>query len=219
IIQPSTSQPQKTKQHRKPKRKVTEVPQPSEPTKHVADEAVNKEVDDHLERAVTTATSLDAERVKKLERIKRSRSHGHKRLYKVGLSARVESSKDECLGEEDASKQGRIADIDANEDIYLVNVYNDEDMFGVKDLHELNHTKPKAKAERIVFHELEESTTTTKTATIPKPKSQDKERLQAKEQQEFNDEEKATLFMQVLEKRRKFFAAKRAKEKRNKPPT
>nr|GFA73288.1 putative RNA-directed DNA polymerase [Tanacetum cinerariifolium] len=58
IIQPSTSQPQKTKQHRKPKRKVTEVPLPSEPTKHVADEAVNKEVDGRLERAVTTATEL-----------------------------------------------------------------------------------------------------------------------------------------------------------------
>nr|GEU94848.1 hypothetical protein [Tanacetum cinerariifolium] len=49
----------------------------------------------------------------------------------VGLSARVESSKDEGLGEEDASKQGRIADIDANKDMYLVNVHNDEDMFGV----------------------------------------------------------------------------------------
>nr|GEW54108.1 hypothetical protein [Tanacetum cinerariifolium] len=45
------------------------------------------------------------------------------------------------------------------------------------------------------------------------------ERLQAEEQQELNDVEKATLFMQLLEKRRKFFAAKRAEEKRNRPPT
>nr|GEY96855.1 retrotransposon protein, putative, Ty3-gypsy subclass [Tanacetum cinerariifolium] len=44
-------------------------------------------------------------------------------------------------------------------------------------------------------------------------------RLQAKEQQEFTNEEKATLFMQLLEKRRKFFAAKRAKEKRIRPLT
>nr|GEU71826.1 hypothetical protein [Tanacetum cinerariifolium] len=44
-------------------------------------------------------------------------------------SARVESSKDEGLGEEDALKQGRIADIDANKDIYLVNVHIDEEMF------------------------------------------------------------------------------------------
>nr|GFD07895.1 hypothetical protein [Tanacetum cinerariifolium] len=56
-----------------------------------------------------------------------------KRLYKVGLSARVESSKDIGLGEEDASKQGRIADIDANKDMYLVNVHTDKDIFGVND--------------------------------------------------------------------------------------
>ncbi|GKD97712.1 hypothetical protein Tco_1381609, partial [Tanacetum coccineum] len=44
-------------------------------------------------------------------------------------------------------------------------------------------------------------------------------RLQAQEQEEFSVEEKATLFQQFLEKRRKHFAAKRAEEKRNKPPT
>nr|GFA95755.1 hypothetical protein [Tanacetum cinerariifolium] len=44
-------------------------------------------------------------------------------------------------------------------------------------------------------------------------------KLQAKEQQELTDEEIATLFMQFLEKRIKFFATKRAAEKRNKPPT
>ncbi|GJZ07188.1 hypothetical protein Tco_0540981 [Tanacetum coccineum] len=38
------------------------------------------------------------------------------------------------LCEEDASKHGRINDIDANEDIYLVNVHRDEDMFRVNDL-------------------------------------------------------------------------------------
>nr|GEU86323.1 hypothetical protein [Tanacetum cinerariifolium] len=85
-------------------------------------------MDDSLEKAVTTATSLDVEqdrgnisktqskatpnkpgsqltssggglslerRVKRLERRKRSRTHGLKRLCKVGLSARVESSEDE----------------------------------------------------------------------------------------------------------------------------
>ncbi|GJU56200.1 hypothetical protein Tco_1229914 [Tanacetum coccineum] len=53
---------------------------------------------------------------------------------RVGSFRRVESSEDEGLGEEDASKQGRIADIDANKDIYLVNVQTNEDMFGVNDL-------------------------------------------------------------------------------------
>ncbi|GKC03600.1 hypothetical protein Tco_0995210, partial [Tanacetum coccineum] len=46
---------------RKPKRKDTQIPQFSGPTDNVADEAVNEEMDDSLERAATTATSLDAE--------------------------------------------------------------------------------------------------------------------------------------------------------------
>ncbi|GKE37136.1 hypothetical protein Tco_1460541 [Tanacetum coccineum] len=46
---------------RKPKRKDTEVPQPSGPTTNVADEAVNEEMDGSLVRAATTASSLEAE--------------------------------------------------------------------------------------------------------------------------------------------------------------
>ncbi|GKA87541.1 hypothetical protein Tco_0809305 [Tanacetum coccineum] len=44
------------------------------------------------------------------------------------------------------------------------------------------------------------------------------ERLQVQEQQELTIEEKSTLFVQLLEKRKKHFAAKRAEEKRNRPP-
>ncbi|GKE26028.1 hypothetical protein Tco_1441412 [Tanacetum coccineum] len=54
IIQPSTSQPQKKQRSRKSKRKDIEVPQPSGTTTNVADEAVNEEMDDSLERAATT---------------------------------------------------------------------------------------------------------------------------------------------------------------------
>ncbi|GKA72874.1 hypothetical protein Tco_0779090 [Tanacetum coccineum] len=222
----------------KTKRKDNEIPQSSGSTDNVADKAVNKEMDDSLERAATTATSLDSEqdrgninktqskatpnevgsqgttsgggprcqetmgdtitqtrfenvsktsndpllargntlqsgenslklnelmelctnlqqrvldlettkttqaneiaslkrRVKKLERRYKSRTYGLKRIYRVGSSRRVESSEEEGLGEEDASKQGRINAIDANEDITLVNVHTDEDMFHVNDL-------------------------------------------------------------------------------------
>nr|GEV74679.1 hypothetical protein [Tanacetum cinerariifolium] len=45
------------------------------------------------------------------------------------------------------------------------------------------------------------------------------QRLQAEEQEQLTDAEKAKLFMKFLEKRRKLVAAKRAEEKRNKPPT
>ncbi|GJZ92989.1 hypothetical protein Tco_0665054 [Tanacetum coccineum] len=60
IIQPSP-QPQKKQKPRKPKRKDTQIPQSSGPTKHVVDEAVYKELDDSLVRAATTASSLQAD--------------------------------------------------------------------------------------------------------------------------------------------------------------
>nr|GEX86932.1 hypothetical protein [Tanacetum cinerariifolium] len=75
----------------------------------------------------TTKTSQAKEitnlkkRVKRVERNRKSRSHGLKILYKVGLSARVESSDKESLDEEDASKQGRkIIDIDADKGLTLI---------------------------------------------------------------------------------------------------
>ncbi|GJY63084.1 hypothetical protein Tco_0464544 [Tanacetum coccineum] len=75
-------------------------------------------------------------RVKKLERRNKSRTHRLKRLFKVGSSRRVESSDEECLGNEDASKQGSIADIDADAGINLVSTHFDADtnMFGVHHL-------------------------------------------------------------------------------------
>ncbi|GJZ07992.1 hypothetical protein Tco_0542275 [Tanacetum coccineum] len=77
--------------------------------KDAKDEAIYEERDDSLERATTTATGLDAEQ-----------------------------DREESLGEEDASKHGRIANIDAYEDIYLVNVHTDKDVFGINDQDDAN---------------------------------------------------------------------------------
>ncbi|GKF14386.1 hypothetical protein Tco_0055848, partial [Tanacetum coccineum] len=63
-------------------------------------------------------------RVKKLEKKDRSITHRLKRLYKVGLTARVEpSDNEENLGE-DASKLGKIDAIDADKEITLVSVHD-----------------------------------------------------------------------------------------------
>ncbi|GJY26493.1 hypothetical protein Tco_0401219 [Tanacetum coccineum] len=81
-----------------------------------------------------TQTSLKL-RVKKLEKKGGLRTHKLKRLYKVGRSARVVSSDEASLGDqEDASKQGRkIDDIDKDAEITLVHEtqgrYGDEEMF------------------------------------------------------------------------------------------
>ncbi|GJV61901.1 hypothetical protein Tco_1468001 [Tanacetum coccineum] len=73
----------------------------------------------------------------RLEKKRGARTHRLKRLYKVGRPTRVISSDEASLGnDEDASKQGRIADIDADARINLVSTHFDADidMFGVHDL-------------------------------------------------------------------------------------
>nr|GEU85462.1 hypothetical protein [Tanacetum cinerariifolium] len=79
-------------------------------------------------------------RVNKVECKKKKRTHGLKRLYMVGLSARIVSSDEEGFGDqEDASKPGRsIADIYQDEGTTLVNDtqrrMNEEELFGLHDL-------------------------------------------------------------------------------------
>nr|GFB23831.1 hypothetical protein [Tanacetum cinerariifolium] len=80
---------------------------------------------------------------------KEVRNSWAKKIDKVGLATRVESSADEkSLGEEDASKQGRIYDIDANQDIYMT-------------------LKPKAKG--IVMQEPSETPTLTPIVSSQQP--------------------------------------------------
>ncbi|GJZ71063.1 hypothetical protein Tco_0634914 [Tanacetum coccineum] len=327
ITQPSTYQPQKTQKPRKPKRKETQVPQPSGLIDIVADEAVHKELGNSMVRVATTASSLEAEqdngnitktrstatpnevgslgttsggglncqetmgdtisqtrfknvsklsndslltrgntlrsdedslklkelmelctnlqqrrRVKKLEKKKMPRTHGLKRLHEVGMSRRVESfSNKEDLGE-DASKQGGGINV----------------LMQMKTLPGLIIKKLLLKDVKLTVDNAptKVSAATTTIATIPTPSKgikkkdfarekaeKEKEanialtekwddiqakikadhelaqRLQAEEQEKLSDVEKATLFQQLLEKRRKHFAAKSAEEKRNKPPT
>nr|GEV41755.1 retrovirus-related Pol polyprotein from transposon TNT 1-94 [Tanacetum cinerariifolium] len=152
ILQPSSSQTQKTQKTRKPARKDTQVPQPSGPTKSIADEAVHKELGDSLVRHVTTASSLRAEQVS--DNITKTQSKATpnessfqgtnsgggprvldleqtKTTQKNEISARVESYDNEESLSEDASKQERRIDvIDADKDIALVNDA-DKEMFEV----------------------------------------------------------------------------------------
>ncbi|GJZ47068.1 hypothetical protein Tco_0600900 [Tanacetum coccineum] len=302
------------------------------------------------------------QRVKKLEKKKKSRPHGLRRLYKVGSSRRVESFEGSLGAQEDASKQGRkIADLDADAEVTLIDETqgrNDEDLMfdtGVLDgdevfeepmvnaatttssilvsvadpvttagevvttasveipdeltlaqtLIEIKSAKPKAvttaattvtpatikpRGKGIIFHDQEEQVSTPTLIVSPSQSSQVKDKGKAKmieeepvkkfskkeqirldeefafkiqaeeqeeeriarekaqkiqeaniawddiqatveadyqlaqrlhdeEQEQYTDEEKAKFFCEFLEQRRKFFAAKRAEAKRNKPPT
>nr|GEV84028.1 hypothetical protein [Tanacetum cinerariifolium] len=93
----------------------------------------------NLEKTKTNqANEIDSlkKRVKKIERRNKSRTYKLKRLYKVGLPARVESSdNEESLGEEAFKQERRIDNIDADEDITLVSVQANVEMFDAdKDL-------------------------------------------------------------------------------------
>nr|GEU60050.1 putative ribonuclease H-like domain-containing protein [Tanacetum cinerariifolium] len=81
-----------------------------------------------LEKTTTTQCNEIAslkKKVKKLKKKNRSRTHRLKRLYKVGLTGRVESSGNEEILGEDVSKQGTIDAIDADEEITLVSVQDE----------------------------------------------------------------------------------------------
>ncbi|GJY51819.1 hypothetical protein Tco_0442666 [Tanacetum coccineum] len=143
IIQPSTTQPQKKQRPRKPKRKDIKIPQSCVPVENVADEAVYEERGDRLERAATTATSLDAEQDR--GNISKTQSKATpNEPSSLGTSSggvNTPRSDDDRLKLKELmelctnlQKKGRINAIDADENIYLVNVERDEDMFGVNDL-------------------------------------------------------------------------------------
>nr|GEU44949.1 putative ribonuclease H-like domain-containing protein [Tanacetum cinerariifolium] len=68
---------------RKPKRKDTQVPQPSDPTEFVIDEAVYKELGDSLVRAATTASSLEADQDSDGEAMINSTKNGDQPLPRV----------------------------------------------------------------------------------------------------------------------------------------
>nr|GEW67061.1 putative ribonuclease H-like domain-containing protein [Tanacetum cinerariifolium] len=148
----------------KPKRKNTQLPQPSGSTDNVANEAIHKELGNSLVRAATTPSSLEAEQdsgvdptcqeamrdttaqtrfesVSKLSNdslLARGNTHqsdeDRPEFNELMALVRVESSNDEeCLGE-DASTQEKIDALDANENISLVSVHDDAEIFDVNDL-------------------------------------------------------------------------------------
>ncbi|GKB71433.1 hypothetical protein Tco_0932845 [Tanacetum coccineum] len=148
-------------------------------------ENVSKLSNDPLLARANEIASLKR-RVKKLEKKDRSRTYKLKRLYKVGLSARVESCRDEKDLGDDASKQGRIDNIDTDAGITLRKVVEevvaeidaassaatitDVEITLAQALVELKSAKPKA--DKVVIQEPELGTTTTTLVTIipvPKP--------------------------------------------------
>ncbi|GJT02206.1 hypothetical protein Tco_0823375 [Tanacetum coccineum] len=211
-----------------------------------------------LEKTKTTqGNEIDylKRRVKKVERKYRLRTHKLKSLYKVGLSAWVESSSDEDSLGKDTSKQGRrINAIDVDEDITMVNVQDDAEIFDLLKkcktpmVKGVEYTRAHLQQQQLTIssklpsqgNRLQDEFDEEERLAREKAKKEANvvlteewddiqakieanqelaQRLQAEEQEELSVEEKAKLFQQLLEQRRKNFDAKSGEEKRNKPPT
>nr|GEU87553.1 ribonuclease H-like domain-containing protein [Tanacetum cinerariifolium] len=138
-------------------------------------------------------------RVKKLEKKRISKHSGLKRLKKVGTSQRVKSSNDTIMGaQEDASKQGgMIAEIDADEDITLVDMETqvdiDAELQGRTD-DDNAATKDANDAEPTVLHDEEVE----QAAAKEKQEKDDLERVQVLQQQ-YDDKEENIDWNDVAE--------------------
>nr|GEU39714.1 hypothetical protein [Tanacetum cinerariifolium] len=141
-----------------------------------------------------------------------SRTHKLKRLYKVGLTAIVISSfDDEALDKEDTSKQGRIDETYADKDIALVSTHDTQDNIvqdeGIEDVGEEEVVKVVTTAKMIV----DDAQVNTAIADVPVSATETIVTIAPT----ISTESTKTN----VEKRRKFFTAKRTEETRNRPPT
>nr|GEU37356.1 putative ribonuclease H-like domain-containing protein [Tanacetum cinerariifolium] len=137
VDQPSTSQPQKKQQPRRKQRKEAEVfHDESEDENHVPTPSSDPLPSANAAQAKEIAALK--KKVSKLNKWRKSRSEGLRRLKKFGSVRRVKSpmEKNSLDAQEDASKQGRmIEEIDQNAknalDDETQGRTNDDEMFGV----------------------------------------------------------------------------------------
>nr|GEW22308.1 hypothetical protein [Tanacetum cinerariifolium] len=186
---------------RKTKRKDTELPQTSVPIEHVANEIVNEEMDESLERATTTATSLDAEQ----DRVNAA---------SIATSITATSltiSKDEIILAKalieiktSRTKAKGIIMQEPSETPTTIPIISFQQPSKV-------HDKARKTCRKKRRQEEEANNALIETWEDIQAKVDDDyqlvERLQAEEQEQLTNAKKAKLFMEFMEKRRKFFAA------------
>ncbi|GJX24829.1 hypothetical protein Tco_0231125 [Tanacetum coccineum] len=217
------------KQPRRKQRKDTEVPQPTEPVADETEENVPIHSNDlpsgedslELKELMELCTNLQ-QRVLTLETTKTTQAQeidSLKRRVKK-LEKKIESSDDE------ANLEGDEVIVDAADTtVGDTTTTTEVEITLAQALVEIKTSKPKAK--RIVFKEPSESTTTTTPIVSLQQSSQGKDKgkaimieepVKTKKKVQIMLDKEAVKKLQDKSKR-KFFAAKRVKEKRNKPPT
>ncbi|GJU31351.1 hypothetical protein Tco_1174940 [Tanacetum coccineum] len=245
IFQPSTSQPQK-KQSRRKQRKDTEIPQSSGPTEPIVDETANEENvptqsnDPPLLRVNTLGSGEDrlklnelidlctklSDRVLDLETTKTAQAKEIASLKK--RLCQVVSFEDEGLGDqEDASKQGgKIDGIDKDAEVTLVDetqgstaevsaaaTITTEEITLAQALASLKSAKPKVN--KVVSQKLQQGTT----KPIATPTTATTKGILLQEPSETRKTTRTTTKIATTPITSSKDKAKKAEEKRNKPPT
>nr|GEV69534.1 xylulose kinase-1 [Tanacetum cinerariifolium] len=231
VTPPSISyQSQQKQKFKKSKKRITEVPQLSGSTHIVADEHVTTTSNDpllsgedrlKLTELMELCTQLQSRflplettkanhaleirslkrRAKKLEKKAIKKTHKIKRLYKIGVTL-VDKT------------QGRN-----DQDMFDTSILNDEEVVAEK---EVSTADPVPTAGEVVTTAGEVVTTAgvkDNTQAIMDAYYELAARLQEEKRGELTIEEKSRLFVELMDKRKKYFARLRAKKIKSKPPT
>ncbi|GJR18274.1 hypothetical protein Tco_0966801 [Tanacetum coccineum] len=218
---------------------VTELPQTSEPIPNVPDEVVCKEWDDRVERATTTAASLDVEQTSGVTLVTPTQGEDQPEdhlgvlsaakvlahVAKINVHTYTRRRRAVSIGsggisttEESFSIAGASMPVSTAGMVQEVNISIPSPVV-VKEKEELDEEERQWMAR---FHKAAQSFTKEEWENIKARVEADEElsrRLQAKERNKYSEVDQAKMLVDLINQRKKYFAAQKAKAKRNKPMT
>nr|GEV03573.1 hypothetical protein [Tanacetum cinerariifolium] len=207
ILTVASSQPKKTKKHRKSKRKATEISQSSRPTTFVADETIHEKRETEFERLSKQSHEPPLSRVNTLG----SREDNMQLMELMDLCTQL-SNRVIDLENEDASNQERN---DQDEEILFV---QEDAVTQGRYGHDIEVNTASTSITTASINLTANEPITTVSALVTTAGYELAQRLQAEEQGELTLKERLKLFVELIDKRKKHFAKLRAEEIKRKPP-
>ncbi|GJW03432.1 hypothetical protein Tco_1562288 [Tanacetum coccineum] len=217
-----SSSPQKTQSPRQALNKDIELPQTSVPIPNVQDEVVHQERGDSMERAATTATSLEA-----------MQDSSAKRPWGASVQTRFERtsklSYDFTLGrkvtpprsDEEGSLKDQLGVLSAAKvlaDAARVHTYSrrrravSTGSGGISTASRIVSTAGMIQQVNIIIP----SSSATKDKARVEADEELTQKLQAEERDKYSEVDQAMMFIDLINQRKRYFAAQKVEEKRNK---
>nr|GFB30729.1 hypothetical protein [Tanacetum cinerariifolium] len=232
---------QKTQTPRQALNKVTELPQTSEPIPNVADEVVYEEWDDRVEKAATTIASLDVEQASGFYKVQvnptQVSAHGeaHSQEDQPEDQLGVLSAAKYCCGVistasrlfSTAGASMPVSTAGMVQEVYISITspvaVKDKDRLGHEATVRLQEELDKEERQMMArVHEAAQSFTEEEWENIRariKAGEELAQRLQEEEKNKYSEVDQAKMLVDLNNQRKRYFAAQKAKAKRNKPMT